>query len=525
MILKIHSDFTSCSSDVSTTYAGKTSLSATTIMKSMIHSTLTTSQANLTSSTPTSSWQVSTSPVQSQVQPAAPSSYPSDGILPTIQNMPPPPKLIKIPTTSPEDVPTPSRSEPQELARRASSDVDKDERRRERPVSLSSNDKAENKDVKYLQAIVDLQERIHQQLSTGDSGMVDKIPVVDPAPHRQAFHPPQYCMASPPELLLDIISQSRYVKQHECTIEKIEIPVSAKKDNRQPASLNHCRTAPKIAPSAIVPKLIHTSSETNSSSLPILSNGDLFQESNISWIRNVHSSSHQERGASSPQMIHRNTSLTVATKPEDSVSPAYRKNQSSPGMVPPLPNYCVALNPFPVMLVNSAIPLVQQIPTAMNIPMGVATTTGLPSNQLVCYVSPNGLINPLISQGTNELSDTANHPIKHGSLLRTSTQLYSEASTPSLDSLSKRRNGIATSAGRLGLTHNLASSEPPPPSKRLCLEPAGPAVRGNVSEASSRHQVADSLETSVEEPEEQVGSSSSFSEGPHSTLTSESMFL
>ena len=504
-------------------------------MKSMSQPSLTTSQA---SSAPVS-WQVSTAQVQSHmaslaspVQPAAHlSAYPKDGILPPIRNIPPPPKLIKIPSSSLQDVPSSSRQEPQKQT--VVNNNGKGGNRHEDSGSVdallcsgSSTSSVENRDVKYLQAIVDLQERINQQLGSADSEAVDRVPTIDPSSSRQTpFRPPQYCMAGPPELLLDIISESRYVKQHEFTIEKMELRAdNQKKDVRQPASLNRTRTASRLASSSgAVPKLIHSGSAP--SNMPMLSNGDLSCNSSISWERNISLPSSHGTGALPTQPIYRNTSPASTGNPVGSPSPTYRKEHSSSPKAPSVPNYCVALNPFPIMLVNPSIPMVQQFPTAVNIPMGVATTTGLPGNQLVCYMTPNGVINPLIPQVPNEVSSTSNYQTKQDSPRQTYTPTHKEVSIPSLlhDSHSRRKNGKASLADRLSLTHVPPARGSPPAPKRLCL--AAPAsdglLRKQELEASSRHQVASSVEANEEEPEGQVGSSSSFSEGPHSTLTSE----
>ena len=504
----------------------------------MSQSSPSTSQAKITTSAPVS-WPVSTTQVQSHmanvaspVQPAAHlSAYPSDGLLPPIHNMPPPPKLIKIPSSSLQDVPSSSRQEPQKQTVVNSNGKGGSGREDSRSVeallsSGSDTSSVENRDVKYLQAIVDLQERINQQLSSADSEAVDRVPTIDPSPSRQTpFRPPQYCMAGPPELLLDIISESRYVKHHEFNIEKMELRAdNLKKDRRQPTSLNPTRTASRLAPSSVVPKLIHSAGSAPSN-MPMLSNGDLSRDSSISWERNVSLPSSQRTGAQSSQPIYRNTSPPSVSTPAGNPSPPYRKDHHSSPKTPSVPNYCVALNPFPIMLVNPSIPMVQQIPTAMNIPMGVATTTGLPGNQLVCYMTPNGVINPLIPQVPNEVSSTSNYQTKQDSLRQTYIPAHKEVSIPSLlhDSHNRLKNGRAGLADRLSLTHIPPARVSPPAAKRLCL--ATPTsdglLRKEELETSSRHQVASSMETSEEEPEGQVGSSSSFSEGPHSTLTSE----
>ena len=123
------------------------------------------------------------------------------------------------------------------------------------PVSLSClsnaslngvNPEGSRGDSKYLQSIVNLQERISQQLSSTSRFTVmetaDDFPMMSHSPgllfDREKllvtpFRPPQYCIAGQTERLLDIISESPCVKYHEHKIQHIDTFIQNRSKQRE----------------------------------------------------------------------------------------------------------------------------------------------------------------------------------------------------------------------------------------------------------------------------------------------------
>ena len=202
-----------------------------------------------------------------------------------------------------------------------------------------------------------------KQLSTitGDNVTVDKIPVIGPAPAPAI----QYCRASPPELLLDIISQSRYVKQHECTIEKTDIDPAPNCWASQ-----YCRASP--------PELLL---DIIGQSRYVKQHECIIEKIDIDPAPNCRAS--QYCRASPPELLLDIIGQSLYVKQHEcTIETIERPIGANKDIRQPASlNHC-RTDPF---LVYSAIPRVQQIPSAMKIPIGVATTTGLPSSQLVCY--------------------------------------------------------------------------------------------------------------------------------------------
>lgn len=322
--------------DVNTTYAGKSSVVAATIKnKSYQMSVIPPAQARLSQDTAVS-YQPPTTVTTSKTtsSPTSTSVYNVTGD--SLFNIPPPPKLIKI-----KD----NKSNPVATARNPSSTPP--------PAILSPppSHSPETGEAKCMQAIIDLQERISQQLnSSSDSLTLATSPTMvklkDQSNIASSFCPPSYCIAGLPELLLDIIGQTSHVRMHEHTIELID---------RSEVTQNLSLTKSTPRPTHIV------------------------------------AADRKRKRPPSSEDEHPSALLTLTPPPTSTptLTPVTR-NQTNVSniLMTASPNYCLALNTFPVMLVNSTMSLVQPIPS-------LPLAAGLPTNQVLCYMTPDKLVSPL----------------------------------------------------------------------------------------------------------------------------------
>ncbi len=203
-----------------------------------------------------------------------------------------------------------------------------------------------------MQAILDLQERIRLQLNSSSDNL---SALATPSTMVQlnnrhgsisrSLCPPCYCTAGAPELLLDIIGQTTHVKMYEHTIQVVELPQAT-----QNSSLTH---------TAVTPDLTSRSSPT---------------------------AVNQKRKRPSKD----DPPPSLFTLPTPTPTPiTHNQTNVSNVLMAPSPNYCLALNSLPVMLVNSTMSLVQPIPA---LPL---LGSGLPSNQVLCYMTPEQFVKPL----------------------------------------------------------------------------------------------------------------------------------
>lgn len=254
----------------------------------------------------------------------------------------------------------------------------------------------ENKEARYMQAIVDLQERIDHQLASGvcatsESGLAFIKPSLLSQTGEQdnvsSFCPPRYCVAEAPELLLDIISQTPFVKIHEHTIEQFERPTITR-DRMHPPSLKPL-TPRDPDTSTDVPKLIPQQSHPPPHSILMshppphstaTSPSPSRRDSDMSRKRKA-----QSLGEEPPPLRRHRPNMLLSTVPIQSSSPIVHPIVTNQARIPTpmaatsIPNYCLALNTFPVMLVNPTMPMVQPIPLG----------AGLAGNQLLYYMTPN----------------------------------------------------------------------------------------------------------------------------------------
>ncbi len=315
-------------------------------------------------------------------------------------HIPPPPKLIKISEAAKS---TTANEDPVTVTSRISV-----------ISSTYSNNKSivENKEARYMQAIVDLQERIDHQLASGactspDGGLAFmKPPLVLQSGEQDnvsSFCPPQYCVAEAPELLLDIISRTPFVKIHQHTIEKIERLDEPIRDRMHPPSLQLLTPRGPNTPPKLIPHQSHPLPRSSPTSPPPS--------------RRDSDDTSRKRKAQMfdteppPLRRHRpNMLLSTYTTPHtQSSSPIVHPVVTNQARIPnamaatSIPNYCLALNTFPVMLVNPNMPMVQPIPT-------IPLSAGLAGNQVLYYMTPNGLVKPAEQQQINNTSPILHSP-------------------------------------------------------------------------------------------------------------------
>ena len=152
-----------------------------------------------------------------------------------------------------------------------------------------------------------------------------------------------------------------------------------------------------------------------------------------------------------------------------------------------IPNYCLALNTFPVMLVNPTMPMVQPIPLG----------AGLAGNQLLYYMTPNSFVKPAAEQ--QQANNTSSLVLSPHTLSRTS---------------------LADCNDDLDYSKPLKI-------ERVCNDAAkhiaGDGAGGGVSPVAGREDRPGTdnkvSESECSEESEEVGSSSP-SASPHSTLAS-----
>lgn len=593
-----------------------------------------------------------------------------------LQNIPTPPKLIKIPITASENTdsstsvtsPTSSHGQVQSIDQVKINPAEEMSGQHIRTVNHnttgskstppavsltwlcngslnSANPDSNGRDPQYLRSIANLQERISQQLSSTNRFSVmetaDNYAMMSHTPgllfDREKllvtpFRPPQYCIASPTERLLDIISESPLVKQHEHKIQHIDtysqqhskqyfiqqqaslntltgskhkptattfpkyrtagaVIQSQEDEQLSPLKLVNNRSIPTTSPS--LPKLITMGDEAftiapstnhqakrslpmeeakrsvspiSSDSQVVMRNSHQLENSHIpsyiplssfqstpaakrlhpqTFVASHETTSTQSSAISSLSLCVSSTaqaSPVTGSPVQLTANPAGLLNMNNgspvqltanqPGllnmsnvMYPSTPtmvynpnnlqtvnpsNCCLAVNPIgglsPVsmLLVTPVTPLVQQIPLALNNPVALASASAAGSNQMMCYIAPNGLITPIASGATPS-------SIENTILSKSAREQVLNLQNPSAETdqpESRQTNGAKKDAKSQPVNHNSSSSALPvaydnhhvctsvvvppsarnelslPPAKRLRLDTSGHSGTGERLQAT-----------------------------------------
>lgn len=396
---------------MNTTYAGKSSVVATTMKnKDCQISTDFPAQARL-SKDPSTSYQPPTTAANLTISsPTSTSVYNITTIIGESSfdsiNIPPPPKLIKI--ADEKNTTTTCSRPPSRLPHPIHS-----------PLSVGMS--LETGEANGMQAILDLQERISQQLkSSSDRLSLTMVKLNNSSNTATSIRPPCYCIAGAPELLLNIVGQTAHVQMHEHSIELIERPEAT-----QVVSLTSTHSHSSVIPNCTMQPRHTTLTPDRKRKRPPSSTEN-----------NPPAPSHFTL---TPPPISTTPMLTPVTRNQTNVSNI---------LMAASPNYCLALNTFPVMLVNSTMPLVRPVPT-------LPLPTGLPTNQVLCYMSPNKFVKPLIPSTSEQEHFNSEQQTNENPLVTSSSLLY----TPlSLSPPSRADSAIDSSPLKIERVYNNAIS-------------------------------------------------------------------